>query len=231
MRLFYGLEVKAPWPEKLPEGRLIEEHSRHLTTEFLGDVEEEPKDRPEVPYRMGPVGIFNEVLILRNVVAWHVDWLEDQFFVGRELLHHVTMARKPFRPAEWKETFSPLPVIGTALHLYESVGNLTYKPRWSYPLIVPFDEFEHTADIAFRIRGYSLEQLHLHAEIALAFVHPPLLAYRKKRSATTLDEVIIQLNELITRCDSAIGTPFKAVSFHGSVQEYETLEWEMIVDV
>jgi hypothetical protein len=40
------------------------------------------------------------------------------------------------------------------------------------------------------------------------------------------------LNEAIARVDEQMGTPFKAVSFHGDIQEEEgVLKWEMIVDV
>ena len=35
-RLFFGFEVKAPWPQGLPKGRILKEDQRHITIAFLG---------------------------------------------------------------------------------------------------------------------------------------------------------------------------------------------------
>jgi RNA 2',3'-cyclic 3'-phosphodiesterase len=234
-RLFYGLEVDAPWPEQFPPGRLVDASSRHMTVEFLGDLPNLPdlSDAPVPPFPIGPVGQFDRVLFLpkrrANVVAWHIFGFDDPYF--ESLLCHVTLARRPFEMDAWKEAFEPLPCVGVALHLYESVGNLTYKPLWSHPLLPPFEELPHTADIAFRVRGETLQQLHRNAEVALCFKAPGMLP-DLGRVANSFDEMVIALNDLVSDLDTREGSPFKAVSFSGELQEREgILEWEMIVDV
>jgi hypothetical protein len=90
------------------------------------------------------------------VATWHVRFLDDgqlglyQQNLGRFLaslgyqlderpfLPHVTLARRPFRAIEWEEAFKPLPCWVEAIHLYESLGNLTYKPIWSHPFTIPW---------------------------------------------------------------------------------------------
>ena len=54
---------------------------------------------------------------------------------------------------EWLDHFTPLPFFVKAIHLYQSLGNLQYQSLWESPLLSPFEELEHTADIAFLIRG------------------------------------------------------------------------------
>ena len=262
-RLFFGAEMHAPWPSSFPKGRLIEEPCRHVTLAFLGQCEENIlfeslKDFPKIHYDLGEVGIFEQCLILPSspsphVVAWQVkwlhafnalshfqsilsDWLKAKGYAldSREWLPHVTLCRQPFDSREWEQAFAPLPCYSGAIHLYESEGNLKYVPLWSYPVMHPFEEFEHTADMAFWIRGKTLSQLYDHAFTALAFKFPPLLAYLKSSpSVSTLEEVIMELNEGIGQADGEIGCPMKAVSFHGEIQERENglLQWEMIVDV
>lgn len=261
-RLFFGLEVSAPWPKEYPGGRLLEESHRHLTVAFLGNV---PYDKieaclPSLPlpsFKVGPAGICDKCLLLPprfpRVVAWHVDWIDnahplllyqkhladwlrDQGFHidERDFLPHITICREPFIVKQWKEAFTPLPCIVTGLNMYESVGNLKYEPRWSYPLKLPFDEIEHTADIAFNIRGENLGHIHKHAQIALAFRFPELLSYLSRlENIKSLDQIVMDLNEVVARADAELGCPFKAVSFHGDIiQEQDgTLQWEMIVDV
>lgn len=254
-RLFFGLEVAAPWPEILPEGRVIPESSRHVTLAFLGNVSYEISDTVPIPRSpIGPVGRFKRCLFLPprrpNVVAWEVEWsatahvLEYQqqlvhylrnagFSLDeREFLPHVTLARWPLDRLAWSRLPYSYPVVGRAVHLYESVGNLEYTPRWSYPLLAPFEEIAHTADVAFLVRGENLGDLLLHAQIALTFVCPAMLEYASSAVPRTLDEVIIELNRLIGQADGDIGVPFKAVSFHGEVLVNNgLLSWEMIVDV
>lgn len=259
-RLFFAFEVAAPWSADYPKGRLVDSASRHLTLAFLGNISY-PKleailpEFPKTPFRLGPVGFFDECLFLPkrhpHVVAWHVQWYEGADFIQfqkkvaewlrgydyqideRPFLSHVTIARSPFNPKQWQQSFVPLPVVVRGLHLYESVGQLVYKPIWSYPLQAPFEEMEHTADVAFLIRGESIQNLHLHAEVALAFKFPPLLKYiHQEPLQNSLDESIMALNRLITLADSEIGCPLKAVSFHGRLlEEAKLLNWEMIVDV
>lgn len=68
--------------------------------------------------------------------------------------------------------------------------------------------------------------------MALAFECPELVPYLDSEGEVgSLEEVIMKLNEIVTHGDREIGTPFKAVSFHGDVKEEEILTWEMIVDV
>lgn len=261
-RLFFGLEVLAPWPEHFPKGRLLDESRRHMTVLFLGNV---PYDKveallskiPPLPHRISLVGKLNELLFLSprhpKVVAAHVDFFEDpsplfqyqkelaalfkqqEFAVDeRDFLAHVTLCRAPFDRKAWEARWHPLPCMIKDLHLYESTGGLRYVPVWTMPMHSAFVEIEHVADIAYRIYGETLEQLYLHAQIALAFRCPEMLPYISVgENLSSLEEVIIHLNALVSRLDAEIGSPFKAVSFHGEITKTSSgfLEWEMIVDV
>jgi RNA 2',3'-cyclic 3'-phosphodiesterase len=250
-RLFFALEVQAPWPVPLPAGRRLDEAQRHMTFAFLGQTDynllKEALERfPKPPFKVGLVGKFDQCLFLPEqhprVVAWHVEWLEgkeqlepyQQHFIAwlqelgfnpdarRGFLPHVTLCRAPFNPHPWKKSFSPLPMMTHSLHLYESLGGLRYQPIWTYPLPAPFREIEHTADIAFQITGESLAQLQLHALIALAFKCPALLGeLNRMAQPENLDDLIIHLNESVGQIDAKKGCPFKAVSFHGEVKELE----------
>lgn len=256
MRIFLGLEIDAPWPHDYPAGRLLEEKERHLTLAFLGNVDEAPllealETIPKPPFVRGQVGFFDKLLFLPNehprVAALHIQWLLDGAILStyqitllnwleklgykvdrRPLLSHVTVARAPFKQAEWEKAFTPLPCLVKALHLYESVGNLHYHSRWKIDFSLPFEEIEHTADIAFLIRGENFDQLYIHAGLALCFKFPPLLKYLRVRPMSDLLHVIRALNELISIADLEIGVPFKAVSYHGA---FENNCWQMIVDV
>lgn len=261
-RLFFGMQVKAPWPETFPAGRLLDEHHRHLTLAFLGKTElskihEALNSFPQPPFKLGFAAKFDQCLFLPprhpHVVAWHVKvleersrldayyavfihWLQEKGFAPdtrHGFMPHVTLARSPFQQKPWEKAFSPLPAIIQDIHLFESVGNLHYESLWSYPLLPPFEEFEHTADIAYRVYGEGFNQLFQHASLALCFNFPLLLDFLITRDDfKNLDDVIIALNELVHRADSKIGCPFKAVSFHSHLEEKENiLKWEMIVDV
>lgn len=261
-RLFFAFEVQSPWPQELPQGRLLKEEQRHMTLAFLGNI---PYDQlksilpviPKPTFSVGLAGCFDHCLFLppRNphVVAWNVEWLDDpspmlsfqknlvewlqqnHFNMDhRPFLPHVTICRSPFQIRQWKEAFTPLPCILTKIHLYESIGNLNYEPIWSYPLSPPFEEIDHTADIAFRVYGENIEQLHHHALAALAFRHPQLLSLPyQKRNIDSLEMIIQDLNQRVSNADAESGCPLKAVSYHGNIDQESTtlLKWEMIVDV
>ncbi len=262
-RLFFGLDVSAPWPIQLPHGRVLNEEDRHLTLAFLGNI---PVSKimeilPSIPlplHRIGLTGFFDQCLFLPNrhphVVAWHIQWLEkgnwlsqyqqqlidwlkrNDFSVSEKntFLPHVSLCREPFPIGCWKESFSPLPLFTRNLHLFESLGHSHYRSCWRLPFKLPFEEKEHTADIAFIILGQDFSQLYLHACLALAFKFPLLLDYFSSESIlSNLDDVVIELNNVLTRADIAVGCPFKAISFHGSIQKDKEgdLKWEMIVDV
>jgi 2'-5' RNA ligase len=263
MRLFFALEIHAPWPQKLSSGRVLAENDRHLTLAFLGDVEllklqNALIDFPNLKSKLGIVGQFDQCLFLPfshpRVVAWHikwqeptnplltfqkkiVEWLEKKGFSlpkNQDFLAHVTCARAPFDKNEWKEAFSPLPCFAGNIHLFESLGDSKYKSLWHKPLLSPFEEMDHIADIAYLIRGQNLSQLYTHAFTALCFSYPSLLTYYlEKKTFEEIEDVVIALNEIVSLADQQIGCPFKAVSFHGRVKsvEKDLLEWEMIVDV
>ncbi len=261
-RLFFGLSLQAPWPEEFPHGRLLLPQDRHLTLAFLSNVDAELlfKSLPQltIPFCIGTAGFFDSCLFLSphnpNVVAWSVKWLDDEkplidfqkslnhwlIEIGyapthpeRKWLPHATLARRPFDRNEWATSFKPIPLITTAIHLYESLGQLKYQPRWSHMLIPPFNELDHTADIAFKIYGTTLEQIHRHAQTALFFKDPKLISYSSAKPVQTLDDVIIDLNSIISKADQEQGCALKAVSFHGELLKdaNNTLSWEMIVDV
>lgn len=260
-RLFFGVQVEAPWPHELPQGRILAEDVRHITVAFLGNgnfanLHSNLTAIPLPDFKIGFAAIADNLIFLPRetprVVAATVHWLNGfhslldwqqllvQWLISlgfhmdkRPFLPHITVARRPFDPDSWKKAFHPLPFVAKAIHLYESLGNLQYKPIWTHRLIPPFEELDHTADIAFLIRGASLQEIHLNAQIAMSFKHPSLIRYFAKNLCSSLNEIIIDLNRMITEIDSEEGSPFKAVSFHGQVKQTSEhiLTWEMIIDV
>jgi RNA 2',3'-cyclic 3'-phosphodiesterase len=262
-RVFFGMEIKAPWPEDLPQARLLDADHRHMTLAFLGAVDfmklqEELLSFPKPSFKVGFAAKFDQCLFFPpkhpHVVAWHVEWLEKEADIiasyyttlvdwlkekgfspdtRHGFLPHVTIARSPFNEKVWKKKFAPLPVVVQDIHLYESVGNLQYSPLWSYPLLPPYEEIEHTADLAFIVRGPSFDQLYNHAALALCFTFEPMIAFLQKREGfKQLEDVIVALNELVAHADQEIGCPFKAVSYHSTLETRENiLQWEMIIDV
>lgn len=262
-RLFIGLEIASLWPQKFPTGRIIEEEDRHMTLIFLGTVSLssvlEILQQNIPSFSIGFAGMFNKILLLPpkypKVFAWNMKWLEDvdplfayrkqlytqliqQNLVSSEekrpFLSHLTLARSPFDKKEWEHRFAPLPLYAKALHLYESKGSLKYQSLWQYDLLPPFEEKEHKADLAFTIRGHTIEQLLSHAFIALAFHFPPFVCYANHlvEPHESIEKIVMILNNLITMADIDRGCPFKAVSYHSKIEEKnQYLEWEMIVDV
>lgn len=261
-RLFFAAEVEAPWPDEYPPGRLIEEPCRHITLAFLGNIPYQKlydalNSFPPPPFKIGPSGKCDKLLFLPEhdprVVALHIQWLDKEQQLNsfqksllqwleergykvdtRELLSHVSLARSPFEEQSWKDSFLEIPIFIKAIHLYESVGNLHYLPRWHFTLTPPFEEIGHTADIAFNIQGETYSELYLHAALALSFHYLPMISYvAAKKEHQSLEEVVADLNKLIAIVDTSMGAPFKAVSYHGDVKKRADgmLQWEMIVDV
>ncbi|HEY2810705.1 MAG TPA: hypothetical protein VGJ00_04890 [Rhabdochlamydiaceae bacterium] len=259
-RLFFAAQIKATWPQEFPLGRMILEETRHMTLAFIGNSSYEALETllPQVPlpsFRVGLSGIGTALAFLpkehARVVALDIMWLEDPhfFFVFQSALSawltasgyalkkqafypHITIARAPFDKEKWLEHFEPVPFYLAAIHLYESLGNLEYRSLWSHLLENPFTSIDHTADIAFEVCGESIQQLFLHAQLALFFTFPPLAQFYTPSSINTFNEIIVELNRMIAMADAEIGCAFKAVSFHGSIQKRnELLYWEMIVDV
>lgn len=257
--MFFGLKIAAPWPQVWPEGRLIHEEYRHTTLAFLGSVSypaiEQLLSFPHPSFLVGPSGHFNRSLLLPKkrprVTAWEIEWYDDMLLAyqkslkewlshngfdtdKREWLSHVTLSRRPFDAQKWIKFFHPLPCFGMSIDLFESLGNSNYRTIRSLPLLTPFEEIDHMADLAFQVYGNNLKDLQRNAFTALAFKYPALLHFRQDNiSLASLEDVVIILNEIISNADASIGCPFKAVSFHGELQPInkDLIKWEMIVDV
>lgn len=260
-RLFFGAQVQAPWPKDYPPARIISEEARHITLAFLGQnsfskLQPLLSSTPLPSFRIGPVGVARELVFLppemSRVVALSVQWLDAEAKLDayqktlsawlkthgypldkRPFFSHISIARSPFEKKSWLEHFTPLPVFVKGICLYQSLGNLQYESIWESPLLPPFEEFEHTADIAFLVRGTTPQELHLNAQMALAFKYPPLIEFLSSNFQDSLDEIIISLNEIVGKADTKFGCPYKAVSFHGKIKPdaQNVLCWEMIVDV
>lgn len=234
-----------------------------MTLVFIGDADVPQllsalTTFPPPPYKVGKAGYFDACVFLpekqSRVAAWHTHfflptepliqyceevagWLKGLGFIPdtkRPWLPHVTVARRPFEKGPWLKSFVKLPFYIKDIILYESLPFSNYSSLWNIPILPPFEELEHTADIAFEINGESKEEVFLNAFTALTFRFPPLLPFLPPQIPlfNDLDEIIILLNEVIGRSDASIGCPFKAISFHGKIEMRDrVLKWEMIVDV
>jgi 2'-5' RNA ligase len=261
-RFFFGFEIDCPWAssEEPKRGLPLPSKERHVTLAFLAEQEEEEvaclvKDIPFGDFCLAPAGIFTKSLLLPHCIAWEIEWktgkeevlsFEKSLYAWlmqhlKELpkrrddsTFHTTVCRKPFCAKEWQDAFTKLPVICTFFHLFESLGHSRYLSRWHHDLTLPFVEIEHTADIAFFIRGKTLQDIYSNAQIALAFHFPKFIPFFEDcKGFSSLDGVIEALNRMVSTIDTHIGSPIKAISYHGSLCQIQSsiYEWEMIVDV
>lgn len=266
-RVFFALQAVAPWSSDEPEGRVLLPAERHMTLSFLGNtawraIQQLLARLPAAPFTVAPIGLCDACLFLPNpshpkLVCWHIaapemerikQWqkilckilfsLRIAIEQRHSFMPHVTLCRAPCDFTAWKSSFQQLPLYFPALHLYQSMGALRYTPLWSQQLLLPFEQIDHTADMAFIVRGETLESIAQNALIALAFQLPEILTHSVPfQRMNSLEDVIFFLNEAITKTDIAIGTPFKAVSQHGYLEKKTAQnkknfwQWEMIIDV
>lgn len=261
-RIFFALDLTSKWDETEPPGRYIDKKLRHITLLFIGNISEEKlasliQNIPSPSFNIAPSGILDKVLALPynhpNVIAYRAHFLHDLEEIkiyknvlssyleslgiflekGRSFLPHVTLCRKPFEINPWKKNFQKLPFYIPRIVLYESLENSKYRPLWFQEFILPFSEIEHTADIAFHIRGKDFYELYVNGFLALCFKSSQISRYfLENENIQNIDDVIISLNKIISNEDTEIGSLFKAVSFQSNVSNLEKyLQWEMIVDV
>jgi len=262
-RLFLGFEIFTHWPELPKEKKMIDEENRHITLLFLGDnsissIKSYMDNLPQLDLKVGAVGFFEKCLFWPikhpRLVAYGIDFFENnnlmekfqkdlvEFFKSKNhqireknnFLPHVTICRDHFDVTKWQRNFRPFPLYIKSFNLYESLGHSEYKTLWKKDYIRPFDEIPHTADIAFTIKGESYNELLYNSFIALSFKSFDFFDYYSElRSIKNVDDIIIKLNDIITKAEiKGLSMPFKAVSFNSHIEKKDDIfSWEMIVDV
>jgi 2'-5' RNA ligase len=192
--LFLAFEIKGQWPASFPKARLIPDAYRHLTLAFIGPYDNSSVMNvvPTIPRfkdTISPSGRLDNLIFLPPGIE-RIAVLIPQFFdmpavmnyqkevsgdllrkLGlqekRSFLPHVSIARAPFDHKEWKEISWNIPFYVSSLSLYQTVASLRYDILWKQPYTPPFDEIDHTADLAYTIRGRNLSELFSHALLCL----------------------------------------------------------------
>ena len=251
-RLFFGLEVHAPWPTHFPKGNILAETQRHVTLSFLGHCDLEnllgelryfPLTSKTSP--IGFCGLFDYCLFLppktSHVVAWHNHWYHQKYFIeifqrtltdwlkqlhfspdSSEWLPHTTICRGSFDQEEWLKSFIPLPFFTQSIHLYESLGNATYQSVWNYPVLAPFEQIASQKNHLL-IRASSLSDLYYNAFTALAFKYPSLVAhFIQINELSSLDEVTDVLNQCMRSFSESHSSGVKSI--HLSEEPLKNLE-------
>lgn len=230
MNWFVGYGIEAPWPENVPSGQIVPPLSRHLTTLFFGKEKPQREVLTKPPFVLSPGGVIDGLLFLSKVVAYSPSFFEPG--ITSVKLPHITVSRTTGQEELWEKQFYPIPFYLKDLNLYHTVGHLQYEKVETYPFIPPFEEIEHTADIAFMVRGRHVGELYRNGALALAFRVPTLSKWIFAELPKSLEEVVTALNRLLYLLDVEEGSPLKAVSHAGFVEpKGDFLEWEMIVDV
>ena len=243
-RHFVAAEITAAWPEVFPPGRLILPEFRHMTLLFLGNKKIPPL--PEPSWKLPPIGILGEkwiflpeetprvVAAVPTFIAGEKELLDyhAQLAPKEKFLPHISVSRGPFDTKAWMEFTCHIPFFIRGVALYKSLGHSNYELLWEKKSLLPFEEIEHTADIAYIIRGENYHQLCMHALLALSFTFPQFIDYFKNiPDVNSIENIIKLLNQWIAEIDIREGIGLKAVSYHATVEKKETLEWTMIVDV
>lgn len=264
-KIFFGLKADANWPAFSSKARFIEDKNRHMTLAFLGmqpynELDFFFKSIPKPPL-VGFSAVAEEILFLPfnkpSTASYSLRFLTGKdrlldyqkklsfYLIQKDLislidqkrafLPHVTFARQPFEKDKLKFEFTKFVITLSDLHLYESLGGLSYSPLVTNEIRVPFEEIDHTADIAYLIRGESLEEIALNAKASLMSRELNIETFfnHSKKDFSSIESIILWLNEAIRTQDINEGSPFKAVSHHGKLKKdnKNIFTWEMIVDV